>query len=65
MKPLYEVRLNWYGEIHNMWTHAYSTTEAKLITFSRLAKKLKVESKVVWDYYLKHGDGYNIKEKNK
>jgi len=59
---LYSASLNWYGEIHNLYTHAWSEADACGKFFYKLAKRVGVKAGVVFQYYKKRGDGYKVKE---
>ena len=62
-KNLYKVTLNWYGEVHTLYTS--STTDLKALNnaISQLAKRLKVSRWRVKMYYIGGKDNYKIERR--
>ena len=62
-KKKYLVTLNWYGEIHTLYTS--SSTEQKALTnaICQLAKKISYDLAYVKRFFLGDKDNYKIKER--
>ena len=62
-KNLYIVTLNWYGEIHTLYTSSSSDLKALGNAVSQLAKRLKVSRWKVKMYYLGGKDNFKIERR--
>ena len=59
---LFKITLNWYGERHEVHTHASSVPSAKGNAIIQLAKKLDRTADSVRKYYRGHPLGIKVKE---
>jgi hypothetical protein len=51
MINLYLVKLNWYGEVHEFYSHGNSELQAKYYAIKKLTKKTDYTFKYVRDYF--------------
>jgi len=54
-KMRHKVLINWYGEVHKLYTHSKSEDGALLNAIRQLAKRLGREVKGVRDYVMDSG----------
>jgi len=64
-KLLYYTEFNWYGEVHDFWTHARNPEAAKRQSVSKLAKRLGTSRYRVRCYFSGYKDNFKITEKEK
>lgn len=58
----YKVTLNWYGEIHELWTHASSVAQARAIVVKRFAEKIGREPFSLLAYFNGNKDNIKVEE---
>jgi hypothetical protein len=63
MKTKYLVRLNWYGEVHNVYTSSTSRNGALLNAFRQLAKRTGMNKGFIKLKFLGDKDNFKITER--
>lgn len=61
-KYKYEVKMNWHGEVHTIWTSAFHRDDAFFKACQKLARKLNQTAFSVRNYFL-DSTKYEINEK--
>jgi hypothetical protein len=62
MKRLFEVNLNWYGETHRFYRHAFLPEGGLNYACQAVAEKLGVSRQRVSSYFDGSRDNYEVKE---
>ena len=62
MKKKYKVLLNWYGEIHTIYTSSKNKTGALNNSFYQLAKRTGYSRGYIALKFLGYTDNYKVKE---
>jgi len=58
----YKITLNWYGEIHEFWTHADSISQAKVFTLQKFIMQIGKNPGSIWAYFNGQKDNIKIEE---
>lgn len=59
---LYEVKLNWHGEVLTYYRVAKSQSQALLLAERKLEKELDLTKGSTYAYFEYHGNSYEVKE---
>jgi len=62
-KKKYLVELNWYGEVHKIYTSSYSKAGALSNSFYQLAKKVDYYRPFVIQHFLGNKDNFKVTER--
>jgi hypothetical protein len=63
MKTKYLVRLNWYGEVHNVYTSSTSENGALLNAFQQLARKTGMSKGFIKLHFRGDKDNFKVTER--